>query len=102
MKNYSIQLKAQNKTFSRILKLIAFFTIIFTVVFCITWQNVQVYLYNREIDTLVSKRNRLEKEIHLLNIKASSLKSRSRIAKIAINKFGMINIKPADIKLIIY
>jgi len=102
MKNYSLQLKNQNKAFIRIIKLVAFFTIVFTIVFCITWQNIQVYLYKRKIDILVSERNKLEKDIYLLNIKTSSLKSRTRIAKIAINKLSMVNIKPSDIRLIIY
>jgi len=102
MQDYSDQLKGKDKTFSRIFKLIIFFTIVFAVVFCITWQNIQVYLYKRKIDKLVSVRNELEKEVYLLNIKASSLKSRARIARIATNKLEMIPIKPADIKLIIY
>ena len=102
MKDYSIHFKTQSKTFSRILKLIAFFSIIFAVVFCITWQNIQVYLYERKIDNLVSERNKLEKEVYLLNIKASSLKSRTRIAEIATKDLGMVTVKPADIRLIIY
>lgn len=102
MESYSVQSKTQVKTFSRILKLIAFFTIIFAVIFCITWQNIQVYLYEKKIEELVSVRNELEKEVYLLSIKASALKSRARIAKIATNKLGMFSIKPSDIKLIIY
>ncbi len=85
----------------RIFKLILFFSVIFAILFCITWQNIQVFLYNRRIKELIAVRNRLERDIYLLNIQVSSLKSRGRISKIAIDRFGMVPVKPEDINLIV-
>ncbi len=86
----------------RLFKLMIFFAVIFAVLFCITWQNIQVYLYNRRIKELIAERNRLERDIYLLNIRVSSLKSMSRIAAIAEKNLMMVPVKPEDINLIIY
>ena len=86
----------------RLFKLMIFFAVIFAVLFCITWQNIQVYLYNRQIKELIAERNRLERDIYLLNIRVSSLKSMSRIAAIAEKNLMMVPVKPEDINLIIY
>ncbi len=37
---------------NRLLKLVFFFTVLFSLVFCVTWQNVKMYLLQRELEEL--------------------------------------------------
>lgn len=89
-------------TLKRIVKLIIFFTIIFSLIFCVTWQNVHMNLLNKEIGDLAKKRNELEKNIYLMNIEFSYLKSRERIRKIAQKELNMVPVTYRDINLIVY
>ena len=89
-------------TLKRIMKLIIFFAIIFSLLFCITWQNVHMSLLNREIGELTKTRNALEKNIYLMNIEFSYLKSRERIKKIAQDDLNMVPVTYRDINLIVY
>ena len=66
-------------TLKKIFKLVVFFTIIFTLIFCVTWQNVRMYLLNKDIERLAKKRNELEKSHYLMNIELVKLKSRKRV-----------------------
>jgi cell division protein FtsL len=86
----------------RIFKLVIFFGIIFTLLFCITWQNIHMYLMKREIDEIHVQRNELERSIYLINIELSTLKSRERMKKIATMELDMIPVTYRDIKLIVY
>jgi len=86
----------------RIFKIVLFFGIIFTLLFCITWQNIQMYLMKREIDEIRVQRNELERSIYLMNIELSTLKSRERMKKIATTELDMIPVTYRDIKLIVY
>ena len=86
----------------RIVKLLIFFGIIFTLIFCITWQNVHMYILKRKINDIRVQRNALEKSIYLLNIQLSHLKSRDRIKKIATEGLNMVPVSYKDIKLILY
>lgn len=86
----------------RIFKLVIFFGIIFTLLFCITWQNIHMYLMKREIDEIRVQRNELERSIYLMNIELSALKSRERMKKIATVELDMIPVTYRDIKLIVY
>ena len=89
-------------TLKRIMKLVIFFTIIFSLIFCVTWQNVHMYLLNKEIGEMAKKRNELEKNIYLMNIEFSYLKSRERIRKIAQEELNMVPVTYRDINLIVY
>lgn len=89
-------------TLKRIVKLVIFFAIIFSLIFCITWQNVHMGLLNKEIEGLAKKRNALEKNIYLMNIEFSYLKSRERIKKIAQEELNMVPVTYRDINLIVY
>lgn len=89
-------------TLKRIVKLIIFFTIIFSLIFCVTWQNVHIYLLNKELREFAKKRNELEKNIYLMNIEFSYLKSRERIRKIAQEELNMVPVTYRDINLIVY
>ena len=89
-------------TFKNIVKLILFFGIIFSVLFCVTWQSIHLHLINLRIDELSRKKNELEKTLYLKNIELSSLESRERIRKIALEQLEMAPITYGDVKLIIY
>ncbi len=86
----------------RIFKLVIFFGIIFTLLFCVTWQNIHMYLMKREIDEIRVQRNELERSIYLMNIELSTLKSRERMKKIATEELDMVPVTYRDIKLIVY
>jgi cell division protein FtsL len=86
----------------KIVKLIVFFAIIFALIFCVTWQNVHMYLLNRDIERLAKKRNELEKSLYLMNIEISKLRSRERIKRIVEQKLDMVPVKYKDINLIVY
>jgi cell division protein FtsL len=86
----------------RILKLVLFFGIIFTVIFCITWQNIHMYLVKKRMEEIMMKRNALEKTIYLLNMELSYLKSRERITRIATEELKMEPINYRDIRYILY
>lgn len=89
-------------TLKKIFKLVVFFTIIFALIFCVTWQNVHMYLLNKDIERLAKKRNELEKSLYLMNIEFSKLRSRERIKKIGQEKLDMVPVTYKDIKLIVY
>jgi cell division protein FtsL len=86
----------------RMAKLVLFFGVLFTVIFCITWQNVNMHLARKKMEEIMVKRNELEKTIYLLNIELSYLKSRERIKRIAIEDLNMEPISYKDIKYIVY
>ena len=86
----------------RIVKLIIFFGVIFTLFFCITWQNIHMQLVKRRIEEIRVQRNALEKSIYLLNIELSYLKSRERIKAIVSEELNMMPITYRDINLIVY
>ena len=90
------------ETLRKIFKLVVFFTIIFALIFCVTWQNVHMYLLNKDIERLAKKRNALEKSLYLMNIELSKLKSRERIKRIGQQKLDMVPVTYKDINLIIY
>jgi len=89
-------------TLRKIFKLVVFFTIIFALIFCVTWQNVHMYLLNNDIKRLAKKRNELEKSLYLMNIELSKLRSRERIKRIGQEKLDMVPVIYKDIKLIVY
>ena len=89
-------------TLKKIIKLVVFFTIIFALIFCVTWQNVHMSLLNKDIEKLAKKRNELEKSLYLMNIELSKLRSRERIKKIGQEKLDMVPVTYRDIKLIVY
>ncbi len=89
-------------TLRKIFKLVVFFTIIFALIFCVTWQNVHMYLLNNDIKRLAKKRNELEKSLYLINIEFSKLRSRERIKRIGQEKLDMVPVIYKDIKLIVY
>jgi cell division protein FtsL len=86
----------------KILKLTFFFGVLFSLLFCVTWQSIHDYLLNLKIDELSRKKHELEKTLYLKNVELSSLKSRERIRKIAIEQLGMSPITYSDVRLIIY
>jgi cell division protein FtsL len=86
----------------RTLKLVLFFGVIFTVIFCITWQNIHMYLIKKRMEEIMMKRNALEKTIYLLNMELSYLKSRERITRIATQELKMEPITYRDIRYILY
>ena len=83
-------------------KLVLFFGVIFSVLFCVTWQSIHLYLLHRKIDELRIRKNELEKTLYLRSIDLSSLKSSERIRRIAEEQLAMTPICYADVKLIIY
>ena len=89
-------------TLKKIIKLVVFFTIIFALILCVTWQNVHMSLLNKDIEKLAKKRNELEKSLYLMNIELSKLRSRERIKKIGQEKLDMVPVTYRDIKLIVY
>lgn len=89
-------------TLKKILKLVVFFTIIFALIFCVTWQNVHMYLLNKDVERLAKKRNELEKSLYLMNIELTKLRSRERIKRIGLEKLDMVPVTYRDIKLIVY
>ncbi len=89
-------------TLKKILKLVVFFTIIFDLIFCVTWQNVHMYLLNKDVERLAKKRNELEKSLYLMNIEFTKLRSRERIKRIGLEKLDMVPVTYRDIKLIVY
>lgn len=86
----------------RMLRITCFFAAVFALVFCITWQNIDMYLLNRKITELTKRRNELEKSIYLENMELSTLQSRQRIKRIAEEQFGMEPITYRDVKVIVY
>jgi cell division protein FtsL len=94
--------RSNGVTLKKIFKLVVFFAIIFALIFCVTWQNVHMYLLNKDIERLAKKRNELEKSLYLMNIELSKLRSRERIKKIGQEKLDMVPVTYKDIKLIVY
>ncbi len=86
----------------RMLRITCFFAVIFTLLFCVTWQNIDMYLLNRKITELTKKRNELEKSIYLKRMELSTLQSRQRIKRIAEEQLDMEPVTYRDVKVIIY
>ncbi len=86
----------------RLVKLTCFIAVLFTLFFCITWQNIQVQNMNRKLKELSRVRNELEKSIYLKNLELSGLISRERMRKIAVEELGMVPITYRDVKVIVY
>ena len=87
---------------NRMLKLVFFFVIVFSLIFCVTWQNVKMYLLQRELDELSRKRSSLQKSLYLKGVELSALQSRERIRRIALGELGMVPVSYKDIRLIVY
>jgi len=87
---------------NRLLKLVLFFFVVFSFIFCVTWQNVKMHLLQRELDELSRKRSSLEKSLYLKGVELSALQSRDRIRKIALGELGMVPMSYKDIRLIVY
>ncbi len=86
----------------RMLRITCFFAVIFALVFCVTWQNIDMYLLNKKIFELTRKRNELEKSIYLKRMELSTLQSRQRIKRIAEEQLDMEPITYRDVKVIVY
>jgi len=87
---------------SRILKMILFFVFFFSLVFFVTWQNVQMHLLQRKVDELGAKRAILQKSLYLKNIELTTLQSRERIKGIAVEELGMVPVSYKDIRLVVF
>jgi cell division protein FtsL len=86
----------------KIFKLTVFFGVLFSLLFCVTWQSIHDYILNLRINELTKKKHELEKTLYLKNVEISSWKSPERIRRIAIEQLGMSPITYNDVKLIIY
>jgi cell division protein FtsL len=86
----------------KVLKLTVFFGVLFSLLFCVTWQSVHQYLLNLKIDELTRKKHELEKTLYLKKVEISAWTSRERIRRIATAELGMSPITYKDVKLIIY
>jgi cell division protein FtsL len=86
----------------KMFKLMLFFGVLFSLLFCITWQSIHQYLLNLKLDELTRMKHELEKTLYLKNMETGSLKSRERIRRIAVEQLGMMPITYSDVKLIIY
>jgi len=86
----------------RMLRITCFFAVIFILVFCVTWQNIDMYLLDKKISELTKKRNELEKSIYLKRMELSTLQSRQRIKRIAEKQLEMEPITYRDVKVIVY
>jgi cell division protein FtsL len=86
----------------KVLKLTVFFGVLFSLLFCVTWQSINQYLLNLRIDELTRKKHELEKTLYLKNVEISSWTSRERIRVVATEQLGMSPITYKDVKLIIY
>ena len=91
-----------NSMIKRMLRITCFFAVIFALVFCVTWQNIDMYLLNKKIFELTRKRNELEKSIYLKRMELSTLQSRQRIKRIAEEQLDMEPITYRDVKVIVY
>jgi cell division protein FtsL len=87
---------------NKIFKLTVFFGVLFSLLFCVTWQSIHDYILNLRINELTKKKHELEKTLYLKNVEISSWKSPERIRRIAIEQLGMSPITYNDVKLIIY
>ncbi|HUT66907.1 MAG TPA: cell division protein FtsL [Spirochaetota bacterium] len=86
----------------KIFKLTVFFGVLFSLLFCVTWQSIHDYILNLRINELTKKKHEMEKTLYLKNVEISSWKSPERIRRIAIEQLGMSPITYNDVKLIIY
>lgn len=86
----------------KMFKLMLFFGVLFSLLFCVTWQSIHDYLLNLRIDELIKEKHELEKTLYLKNVEISSLKSRERIRQIAVDQLGMSPITYNDVRLIIF
>lgn len=86
----------------KMFKLMLFFGVLFSLLFCVTWQSIHDYLLNLRIDELTREKHELEKTLYLKNVERSSLKSRERIRQIAVGQLGMSPITYNDVRLIIF
>jgi len=86
----------------KIFKLTVFFGVLFSLLFCVTWQSIHDYILNLRINELTKKKHELEKTLYLKDVEISSWKSPERIRRIAIEQLGMSPITYNDVKLIIY
>ena len=86
----------------KIFKLTIFFGVLFSLLFCVTWQSIHDYILNLRIDELTRKKHELEKTLYTKNVEITTWKSRERIRRIAIEQLGMTPITYNDVKLIIY
>jgi cell division protein FtsL len=87
---------------NRMLKLVLFFALVFSLIFSVTWQNVKMYLLQRELEELSKKRSSLQKALYLKGVELSTLQSRDRIRRIALGELGMVPVSYKDIRLIVY
>jgi cell division protein FtsL len=94
--------EANSVILGRLLKLVFFFTVLFSLVFCVTWQNVKMYLLQRELEELSKKRSTLQKALYLKGVELSALTSRGRIRRVALDELGMVPVSYRDIRLIVY
>lgn len=94
--------KGRSIFIGRVGRVIIFFFIALSLLFCITWQNFHLYLINKEIGELAQARNDLERSLYLKSIDLSYLKSRERIKRIALEELGMVPVTYRDVKLIVY
>ncbi|MFW6137572.1 MAG: septum formation initiator family protein [Spirochaetota bacterium] len=86
----------------KIIKMTVFFGVVFLLLFCITWQNINMYLLNKKIEDLQGIKNDLQKSIYLKKIELYSLSSRERVKHIAREKLGMVPVSYRDFKMIVY
>jgi len=87
---------------NRVLKMILFFVFFFSLVFFVTWQNVQMHLLQRKVDELGANRAILQKSLYLKNIELTTLQSRERIKGIAVEELGMVPVSYKDIRLVVF
>lgn len=86
----------------RMFKLMLFIGIGALLLFFITWQNLRVYLLEREINELIKQKSRLEEDIYIDTLKLSEIASRKKIKKMAVEELGMVPVTYRDVKIIAY
>jgi len=93
---------AQKLMWQRKIKLFLVVAVVFSLIFCVARQNVSMFLSERKLEELASRRADLEKSVYLMNVELSSLRSRERMKRIAQEQLNMIPITPGDVRLIVY
>jgi cell division protein FtsL len=70
--------------------------------FCVTWQNVQIHLLESNVHARARIRNELENELYRKKLELMELESRDRIREIAVNELNMVPVTYRDVKVILY
>jgi hypothetical protein len=86
----------------RLLKITLLVSVVCLLLFCVTWQNVQIHLLESRVEARMRVRNELENRLYQKKLELMELESRDRIRDIAVHELDMEPVTYRDVKVILY